>query len=46
MEEIESFIPRKDKSSETEKKEHGGLCDSSSEELNFEGYREGLSFIK
>ncbi|ESW17081.1 hypothetical protein PHAVU_007G208600 [Phaseolus vulgaris] len=41
MEEIESFIPRKDKSSETEKKEHGGLCDSSSEELNFEGYREG-----
>jgi len=46
MEENKSVIPRKDKSAETEKKEHGGLSDSSSEELNFEGYHEGLSFIK
>ncbi|BAT95211.1 hypothetical protein VIGAN_08189000 [Vigna angularis var. angularis] len=41
IEEINSFIPRKDKSSETEKKEQGGLSDSSSEELNFQGYLEG-----
>ncbi|CAJ1977930.1 unnamed protein product [Sphenostylis stenocarpa] len=43
LEELKSFIPRKDKSSETEKKEQGGLSDSSSEELNFQGYHEGSS---
>ncbi|KAG5078771.1 hypothetical protein JHK86_002836 [Glycine max] len=42
MEELKSFIPRKDKSSETEKKEQGGgSSDSSSEEENFQGYHEG-----
>jgi len=44
MEEIKSFIPRKDKSSESEKKEQGGLSDSSSEELNFQRYLEGLCY--
>ncbi|TKY52397.1 hypothetical protein E2542_SST23919 [Spatholobus suberectus] len=41
MEELKSFIPRKDKSFETEKKEQGGSSDSSSEERNFQGYHEG-----
>ncbi|XP_028182935.1 meiosis-specific protein ASY3-like [Glycine soja] len=42
MEELKSFIPRKDKSSETEEKEQGGgSSDSSSEEHNFQGYHEG-----
>ncbi|RZB41502.1 Meiosis-specific protein ASY3, partial [Glycine soja] len=43
MEELKSFIPRKDKSSETEEKEQGGgSSDSSSEEHNFQGYHEGI----
>uniref|UniRef100_A0A0R0HSW8 Meiosis-specific protein ASY3-like coiled-coil domain-containing protein n=1 Tax=Glycine max TaxID=3847 RepID=A0A0R0HSW8_SOYBN len=42
MEELKSFIPRKDKSSDTEKKEQGGgSSDPSSEEHNFQGYHEG-----
>ncbi|XP_022633798.1 meiosis-specific protein ASY3 [Vigna radiata var. radiata] len=41
IEETNSFIPRKDKSSETEKKEQGGLSDSSSEDLNFQEHLEG-----
>ncbi|RDX67746.1 Meiosis-specific protein ASY3, partial [Mucuna pruriens] len=42
MEELKSSIPRKDKSSETDKKEQGGSSDSSSdEEWNFQGYHEG-----
>lgn len=46
IEETNSFIPRKDKSSETEKKEQGGLSDSSSEDLNFQEHLEGLRYIK
>ncbi|XP_020225457.1 meiosis-specific protein ASY3 [Cajanus cajan] len=41
MEELKTFIPRKDKSSESEKKEQGVSSDSSFEERNFQGYHEG-----
>ncbi|XP_027367855.1 meiosis-specific protein ASY3 [Abrus precatorius] len=41
MEELISSIPREDKSSETQNKEQDGSSDSSSEERNFQGSREG-----
>ncbi|KAL2325704.1 hypothetical protein Fmac_024762 [Flemingia macrophylla] len=41
MEELKGFISRKDKSSESEKKEQGGSSDSSFEERNFQRYHEG-----